>query len=187
MTSIKTVVAATVSEAADLIAARKEAAASVGHQYGAFVKYGEALNSFFGTTPVYDGKYWWEVTGNDKGPVFAPIHKEREAFYSELRATGRAANPSVYGARAREAGEKAFKATQTPAKGAAEDGADTAAGAGSKARPIHGRYVEELSKLYKIRFDEKYSSEMTDAIRNAHKSVEAALIALGVDVNTLVK
>lgn len=185
MTSIKTVVAATVSEAADLIAARKEAAASVGHQYGAFVKYGQALNSFFGTTPIYDGKFWWEVTGNDKGPVFAPIHKEREAFYSELRATGRAANPSVYGARAREAGEKAFKATQTPAKGA--ESTDTAASAGSKARPIHGRYVEELSKLYKIRFDEKYASEMTDAIRNAHKHVEAALIALGVDVNTLVK
>lgn len=186
MTSIKTVVAATVSEAADLIAARKEAAASVGHQYGAFVKYGQALNSFFGTTPIYDGKFWWQVTGNDKGPVFAPIHKEREAFYAELRATGRAANPSVYGARAREAGEKAYKATQTPAKGA-EAGADTEAGAGNKARPIHGRYVEELSKLYKIRFDEKYASEMTDAIRSAHKSVEAALISLGVDVNTLVK
>lgn len=181
---INTAPAATVSEAADLITARKAAAASVGHQYGAFVKYGEALNAFFGVKPTYDGKYWWQVTGNDKGPVFEPIHKEREAFYTELRATGRAANPSVYGARAREAGEKAYKATQAPANGT-EAGTDSA-GAGNKARPLAGRYVEELSALYKARFNEKYAPEMTEALRTAHKHVEAALIALGVDVKTLV-
>jgi hypothetical protein len=60
-------------------------------------------------------------------------------------------------------------------------------GAGDKARPIKGRMVQELGKLYKARFNEKYASEITDEIRSATLHIEQALMALGANLNELVK
>lgn len=187
-TKAKVAVAVTTTTISDQVAAtRKAAAKAVGDVAASFRAYAVQLNAMFGTMPSFDGKYWWDVDGNAKGAEFAPIHRERELFNAEMKAA-KCTNVSTYASRVRKYGkeESGLFAKDAPANDA-EGGEGAEGGAGNKARPIHGRYVEELSALYKARFSEMYASEMTDAVRNAHKHIEQALIALGIDVNTLVK
>lgn len=176
----------TVDQNSNQIAAlRNDAAKAVGSEYGAFREYAKALNSLFSVLPVFDGKYWWEVKGDAKGAEFAPVLAELKMFYGALKAVN-CTNPSVYGARIRKFGYEESGVKPVAAEGEGTEGEGEGEGAGAKARPIKGRMVEELSKLYKARFDEKYASQMTDEVRAAHLHIEKALLALNVDVVSLV-
>jgi len=178
---------ATVALSIAIAAARDAAVTEAANSYGELRKYAALCNELFGTMPTFDGKYWFDVDGNAKGSEFAPIHAEWALFRAGLVGK-KCKNVSVYRKRLRElAYEESGLKVEVQAEGAEGEGAEGGEGAGDKARPIQGRYVEELSKLYKARFNEKYASEITEKVRAAHLHIEQALIVLGVNLNDLVK
>jgi hypothetical protein len=171
-----------------LMATREAAINEAANQYGALRKYAAACNELFGILPTFDGKYWFNVDGNAKGSEFTAIHAEW-ALFREGLVNNKCKNVSVYRKRLRElayAESGLAPETTTEIEGAEGEGAE-GEGAGDKARPIKGRMLEELGKLYKARFNEKYASEITDEIRAATKHIEQALLALGANLNDLVK
>ena len=169
-----------------LAAARGAVASAIGSVYGAKRTYARELNALFGTAPNYDGKYWWEVKGDMKGSEFATVQKEQKEFYAVMDKAGHSNKHKVWADIRGYAYEESGLKVEVQAEGAEGEGAE-GEGAGASARPIKGRMIEELSKLYKARFNDKYASEITDEIRAATLHIEQALIVLGVNLNDLVK
>lgn len=178
---------ATIALSTAIAAARDAAINEAASQYGALRNYAALCNELFGILPTYDGKYWFNVDGNAKGSEFNAIHAEWELFRKGL-VDKQCKNVSVYRKRLRTFAYElsGLKPTTEGAEGG-EGGEGEGEGAGDKARPIKGRMLEELGKLYKARFNEKYASEITDEIRAATLHIEQALLALGATLNDLVK
>lgn len=176
----------------DVVAvARTEAAQAGKRLYGAERAYASLLNQAFGIQAIYGpnrDQYWWDVKADSRESNDKIVVDEFKAYYAELREADQK-NPSVNGGRVRKYGyeESGLKPASTEgAEGAEGEGAE-GEGSGSRARPLALRYTEDLGALYKARFNEKYQSEITDKIRQAHKHIEQALLSLGVDLTELVK
>ena len=168
-----------------IAAARDAAVNEAANQYGALRNYAALCNEMFGILPTFDGKYWFDVDGNAKGSEFTAIHAEWSLFRAGL-VEKQCKNVSVYRKRLRTfAYEQSGLAPLSEI--ITETGGAEGEGAGDKARPIKGRMLEELGKLYKARFNDKYASEITDEIRAATLHIEQALLALGANLNELVK
>jgi hypothetical protein len=170
-----------------IAAARDAAVNEAANQYGALRNYAALCNEMFGILPTFDGKYWFDVDGNAKGSEFTTIHAEWALFRAGL-VEKQCKNVSVYRKRLRSFAYElsGLKPVEGEGEGAEGEGAE-GEGAGDKARPIKGRMLEELGKLYKARFNDKYAAEITDEIRSATLHIEQALLALGANLNDLVK
>jgi len=177
----------TIALSTAIATARDAAVNEAANQYGALRNYAALCNELFGILPTFDGKYWFNVDGNAKGSEFTAIHAEWELFRAGL-VEKKCKNVSVYRKRLRTFAYElsGLKPTTEGAEGG-EGGEGEGEGAGDKARPIKGRMLEELGKLYKARFNDKYASEITEEIRTATKHIEQALLALGANLNDLVK
>jgi len=168
MTAINITAATTFSNIAALRVAAIESEVS---NYGARRAYAAGLNDIASVA-------WFELEGNG-GKLPEAIAGEKKAYYDGLKAIGYS-NPS-----------NAWKMVKQYAKAdavaralfgvVAEAEAETD-GAGSKARPLDLRLVEELTALYK-------ACTKVDSLSNkqagALDGIKAALKAMGVDISLI--
>lgn len=158
----------------NIAALRVKAIEAETSNYGARKAYAAGLNTIADCA-------WYDIEANG-GKLPEAIAGEKKAYYEGLKAIGYS-NPS-----------NAWKMVKAYARGdaianllfgetAAIDGEETEAeGAGSKARPLDVRLIEELTKLFK-------ACHKADALSNkqadAFGHVKAALKAMGVDVTLI--
>jgi len=147
--------------------------------------YAEGLLKKFGSEPVYDGKFFWQINKNDKRTDSNKVViQELCLFYSAVTSRGHS-NPSVPKGRIfKYAEELAFpKAPST--EGAEGDTEGNATSKGANESVSWGvRTDRELVALYKASYREKYAGDMKEAERDARIHIEKALLALKVTVKT---
>jgi len=105
------------------------------------------------------------------------VHAEKKELFKALNAA-KHSNPSTVWARVRKYAQEYIEGVPEKTEGEAE---------GSKVgarhtRSLNLRLVEELSTLFKAC---KNADSLSDKERQAHTHITSALLALGVDVNTI--
>ena len=151
---------------------RTEVAEATGRAYGAERAYGVKLCSVL-------PEFWYKVEHQDKGDDAKKVHAEKKALFIELKKVEHT-NPSTVWARVRKYAQEHAE-PKDPADVQAKDDADSKVGARQN-RSLTLRLVQELVLLYKAC---KSADSLSDKERNAHTHVTSALIAMGVDVNTI--
>lgn len=122
---------------------------------------------------------WYLVEHSDMSDAAKPVHAEKKALYTVLKAA-KHTNPSTVWARVRKYAQEFVEGV--PEKGEGE-GEKESVGK-RETRSIRVRFLDDLVGLYKAG---KREESLPDDIREAHVFVTSALKALGVDVSTLVK
>lgn len=151
---------------------RTEVAEATGRAYGAERAYGVKLCSVL-------PEFWYKVEHQDKGDDAKKVHAEKKALFIELKKVEHT-NPSTVWARVRKYAQEHAE-PKDPADVQAKDDADSKVGARQN-RSLTLRLVQELVLLYKAC---KNAESLSDKERQAHTHVTSALIAMGVDVNTI--
>jgi hypothetical protein len=151
---------------------RTEVAEATGRAYGAERAYGVKLCSVL-------PEFWYKVEHQDKGDDAKKVHAEKKALFIELKKVEHT-NPSTVWARVRKYAQEHAE-PKDPADVQAKDDADSKVGARQN-RSLTLRLVQELVLLYKAC---KSADSLSDKERQAHTHVTSALIAMGVDVNTI--
>ena len=151
---------------------RTEVAEATGRAYGAERAYGVKLCSVL-------PEFWYRVEHQDKGDDTKKVHAEKKALFIELKKVEHT-NPSTVWARVRKYAQEHAE-PKDPADVQAKDDADSKVGARQN-RSLTLRLVQELVLLYKAC---KSADSLSDKERQAHTHVTSALIAMGVDVNTI--
>jgi hypothetical protein len=139
--------------------------------------YGARLNYAVGLNDIADCA-WYDVEGNG-GKLPDAIEGEKKAYYEGLKGIGYS-NPS-----------NAWKMIKQYAKadavkrglfGEVAEVEATTEGAGSKARPLDLRLVEELTALYKACHK---ADSLSTKQSGAFDGIKAALKAMGVDLSLI--
>ena len=152
---------------------RHQVAESVASSYGAMRTYAEALCD---TLPAE----WYLVEHNDTSDNAKPVHAEKKALFAELKAA-KHSNPSTIWARVRKYAQEYIEGVPDKTKGEAGEGEGESVGT-RETRSFTRRCIDELTLLYKAgRRTEGLSTKEQDAMTK----IGGALIALGVDLNTL--
>lgn len=151
---------------------RTEVAEATGRAYGAERAYGVKLCSVL-------PEFWYKVEHQDKGDDAKKVHAEKKALFIELKKVEHT-NPSTVWARVRKYAQEHAE-PKDPADVQAKDDADSKVGARQN-RSLTLRLVQELVLLYKAC---KSADSLSDKERQAHTHITSALIAMGVDVNTI--
>ena len=151
---------------------RTEVAEATGRAYGAERAYGIKLCSVL-------PEFWYKTEHQDKGDDAKKVHAEKKALFIELKKVEHT-NPSTVWARVRKYAQEHAEPKTPDADGVI---APTEAPVGARQnRSLTLRLVQELVLLYKAC---KSADSLSDKERNAHTHVTSALIAMGVDVNTI--
>jgi hypothetical protein len=159
-----------VSGVQSIEALRQGVADAVVRAYGAERAYAEALCN---TLPAE----WYLVEHSDKGDDAKKVHAEKKELFKALNAA-KHSNPSTVWARVRKYAQEYIEGVPEKTEGDAE-----ASKVGARhTRSLNLRLVEELSTLFKAC---KNADSLSDKERQAHTHITSALLALGVDVNTI--
>lgn len=159
-----------VSGVQSIEALRQGVADAVVRAYGAERAYAEALCN---TLPAE----WYLVEHSDKGEDAKKVHAEKKELFKALNAA-KHSNPSTVWARVRKYAQEYIEGVPETKEGEA-----TPASVGARhTRSLNLRLVEELSTLFKAC---KNADSLSDKERQAHTHITSALLALGVDVNTI--
>jgi hypothetical protein len=122
---------------------------------------------------------WYLVEHNDKGEEAKLVHTEKKELFKVLNAA-KHSNPSTVWARVRKYAQEYMEPKKPTAEG---EVAPTEAPVGARQnRSLTLRLVEELTTLYKAC---KNADSLSDKERQAHTHITSALIAMGIDVNTI--
>lgn len=155
----------------NIAALRVKAIEAETSNYGARRAYAAGLNDIADCA-------WFELEGNG-GKLPEAIAGEKKAYYEGLKAIGYS-NPS-----------NAWKMVKQYAKadavaralfGVVAEAEPEAEGAGSKARPLDVRLIEELTALFKACHK---ADALSNKQRGALDGITAALKAMGVDINLI--
>ena len=169
MTTVTTVVVAD-----SLIdALRQSVADAVVRAYGAEREYAQALCNVLPAE-------WYLVEHSDKGEHAKPVHAEKKALFKVLNGA-KHSNPSTVWARVRKYAQEHIEGVPEKTESEVQT-AETAKVGARHTRSLNLRLVEELSTLFKAC---KNAESMSDKERQAHTHITSALLALGVDVNTI--
>lgn len=160
-----------VSGVQSIEALRQGVADAVVRAYGAERSYAEALCN---TLPAE----WYLVEHSDKGEDAKKVHAEKKELFKALNAA-KHSNPSTVWARVRKYAQEYIEGVPETKEG--EASTDSKVGA-RHTRSLNLRLVEELSTLFKAC---KNADSLSDKERQAHTHITSALLALGVDVNTI--
>jgi len=151
---------------------RTEVAEATGRAYGAERAYGIKLCSVL-------PEFWYKTEHQDKGDDAKKVHAEKKALFTELKKVEHT-NPSTVWARVRKYAQEHMEPKTPDADGVI---APTEAPVGARQnRSLTLRLVEELTTLYKAT---KNADSLSDKERQAQTHITSALIAMGVDVNTI--
>lgn len=151
---------------------RQGVADAVKRAYGAERAYAEVLCSVLPAE-------WYLVEHNDKGEMAKPVHAEKKALFKVLNEAEHT-NPSTVWARVRKYAQEYIEGVPEKTEGEGEtEGSKVGA---RHTRSLNLRLVEELSTLFKAC---KNADSLSDKERQAHTHITSALLALGVDVNTI--
>jgi hypothetical protein len=154
---------------------RKGVADAVVRAYGAERDYAIALNAMFNTD-------WFMVEASDTSEAAKPVHAEKKALYTELKAA-KHSNPSTVWARIRKYGKEERYGKPEATEGAeGSEGEGEGEGAGNTPRDAMTRNIEELVALYK--FNSRQES-LNDKVKQAQVHIVQALKALGVNLDLL--
>jgi hypothetical protein len=154
---------------------RKGVADAVVRAYGAERDYAIALNAMFSAD-------WFTVEASDTSEAAKPVHAEKKALYTELKAA-KHSNPSTVWARIRKYGKEERYGKPEATEGAEGEGAEgEGEGAGNTPRDAMTRNIEELVALYK--FNSRQES-LNDKVKQAQVHIVQALKALGVNLDLL--
>lgn len=161
-----------VSGVQSIEALRQGVADAVVRAYGAERSYAEALCN---TLPAE----WYLVEHSDKGEDAKKVHAEKKELFKALNAA-KHSNPSTVWARVRKYAQEYIEGVPETKEGAAEaEGSKVGA---RHTRSLNLRLIEELSTLFKAC---KNADSLSDKERQAHTHITSALLALGVDPNTI--
>jgi len=152
---------------------RTEVAEATGRAYGAERAYGVKLCSVL-------PEFWYRVEHQDKGDDAKKVHAEKKALFLELKKVEHT-NPSTVWARVRKYAQEHAEPKPEVAEGESAEAEGSKVGARQN-RSLTLRLVQELVLLYKACMS---ADSLSDKERNAHTHVTSALIAMGVDVNTI--
>jgi len=120
---------------------------------------------------------WYLVEHNDKGETAKPVHAEKKALFKLLNEAEHT-NPSTVWARVRKYAQEYIEGVPETKEGEA-----TPASVGARhTRSLNLRLIEELTLLFKAC---KNAESKSDKESQAHTHITSALLALGVDVNTI--
>ena len=159
-----------VSGVQSIEALRQGVADAVVRAYGAERAYAEALCN---TLPAE----WYLVEHSDKGDDAKKVHAEKKELFKALNAA-KHSNPSTVWARVRKYAQEYIEGVPETKEGEA-----TPASVGARhTRSLNLRLIEELSTLFKAC---KNAESLSDKERQAHTHITSALLALGVDPNTI--
>lgn len=159
-----------VSGVQSIEALRQGVADAVVRAYGAERQYAEALCNVLPAE-------WYLVEHSDKGEDAKKVHAEKKELFKALNAA-KHSNPSTVWARVRKYAQEYIEGVPETKEGEA-----TPASVGARhTRSLNLRLVEELSTLFKAC---KNADSLSDKERQAHTHITSALLALGVDVNTI--
>jgi hypothetical protein len=153
-------------------ALRQGVADAVVRAYGAEREYAQALCH---ALPAE----WYLVEHSDKGDLAKSVHAEKKELFKALNAA-KHSNPSTVWARVRKYAQEYIEGVPEKTEGEAEaEGSKVGA---RQNRSLNLRLIEELSTLFKAC---KNADSLSDKERQAHTHITSALLALGVDVNTI--
>jgi hypothetical protein len=120
---------------------------------------------------------WYMVEHNDKGEDAKQVHTEKKALFKVLN-DAEHTNPSTVWARVRKYAQEHMEG-----KPEVKEGETTPASVGARhTRSLNLRLIEELSLLFKAT---KNADSLSDKERDCQTHIASALIAMGVDVNTI--
>ena len=152
--------------------ARAEFVSSVSSNYGAGRQYAAMLVGSLGTE-------WTELAHDAKGPAGDAMREERDALYALLKAAGHS-NPSVKWKQIKGYALDLLKAEEPKVDGEADS---EGSGKAKHTRSPQLRYVEDLTGLYKM--GKREAKNLSEAQREVHTLVAAALGKLGIDISQL--
>jgi len=162
-----------VSGVQSIEALRQGVADAVKRAYGAERSYAQALCN---TLPAE----WYLVEHSDKGEDAKKVHAEKKALFKVLN-DAEHTNPSTVWARVRKYAQEYIEGVPEKTEGTEGEAEGSKVGA-RHTRSLNLRLVEELSTLFKAC---KNADSLSDKERQAHTHITSALLALGVDVNTI--
>ena len=148
--------------------ARAEFVSSVSSNYGAGRQYAAMLVGSLGTE-------WTELAHDAKGPAGDAMREERDALYALLKAAGHS-NPSVKWKQIKGYALELLKKDEPKTEG-------EGSGKAKHTRSPQLRYVEDLTGLYKM--GKREAKNLSEAQREVHTLVAAALGKLGIDISQL--
>jgi hypothetical protein len=161
-----------VSGVQSIEALRQGVADAVVRAYGAERSYAEALCNVLPAE-------WYLVEHSDKGDDAKKVHAEKKELFKALNAA-KHSNPSTVWARVRKYAQ--YHIEGEPEKTEGESEAEGSKVGARQNRSLNLRLIEELSTLFKAC---KNADSLSDKERQAHTHITSALLALGVDVNTI--
>jgi hypothetical protein len=138
--------------------------------YGARLNYGAGLNDIATVA-------WYDIEANG-GKLPENIEGEKKAYYDGLKAIGYSNPSNAWKMIKQYAKADAIKRALFGEVAPIQEGATESEGAGSKARPLDLRLVEELTALYKA--CTKVDS-LSKKQSGAFDGIKAALKSMGVD------
>ena len=153
---------------------RKGVADAVVRAYGAERDYAIALNAMFSAD-------WFTVEASDTSEAAKPVHAEKKALYTELKAA-KHSNPSTVWARIRKYGKEERYGKPEATEGAEGSEGAEGEGAGNTPRDPMTRNIEELVALYKFNARQE---GLNDKVKRAQIHIVEALKALGVNLDLL--
>jgi len=147
---------------------------------------GEAVTRAYGAERDYGVRlcaelpeFWYKVEHQDKGEDAKKVHAEKKELFAVLN-KAKHSNPSTVWARVRKYAQEHAEPKDPAIDGAS---ATTEAPVGARQnRSLTLRLVEELSTLFKAT---KNADSLSDKERDCQTHIASALIAMGVDVNTI--
>lgn len=167
---------AALAQARNINELRHGVAVATESAYGAMRRYAEALCEVLPAE-------WYLVEHSDSSEQAKPVHAEKKALFTELKAVNHS-NPSTIWARVRKYAQEYMVGPESKSDAKGEGDGDGESVGKREQRSIKLRFIEELGALYKAG---KREESLADDVRDAHTYITSALKALGVDVATLVK
>lgn len=166
----------TVFTVSTIAALRQGVADAVVRAYGAERSYAEALCNVLPAE-------WYLVEHSDKGDNAKLVHAEKKELFKALN-TAKHSNPSTVWARVRKYAQEYIEGVPEKTEGTegTEGEAETSKVGARHTRSLNLRLVEELSLLFKAC---KNADSLSDKEAQAHTHITSALLALGVDPNTI--
>ena len=163
----------TISTISTIATLRQSVADAVVRAYGAEREYAHALCNVLPAE-------WYLVEHSDKGDNAKLVHAEKKELFKALNGA-KHSNPSTVWARVRKYAQEYIEGVPEKTESEVQP-AETAKVGARHTRSLNLRLVEELSTLFKAC---KNAESMSDKERQAHTHITSALLALGVDVNTI--
>jgi hypothetical protein len=142
--------------------------------YGARLSYGAGLNDIATVA-------WYDIEANG-GKLPEAIEGEKKAYYEGLKAIGYSNPSNAWKMIKQYAKADAIKRSLFGEVAPIAEGKAEGEGAGSKARPLDLRLVEELTALYKAC---NKADSLSTKQSGAFKGIKEALKAMGVDLSLI--